>query len=79
MRSTLRTLNKASQNIVGHARALGLEPKLDPGSRTPNGCADLWRWNSVLYSPQDVPANREKLIPDAELRLDTQSRSRHHH
>jgi hypothetical protein len=64
MRSTLRTLDKASQNIVGYAGALGLEPKLDPGRRIPNGCADLWRWNSILYDPEDVPANREKVGPD---------------
>ncbi len=65
MRSTLRTLNKASQNIVGHARALGIKPKLEAGQRLPNGCADLWRWNSIIYDPQDVPVSPEKQSTDA--------------
>jgi hypothetical protein len=60
MRSTLRSLGKMSSNIAYRARNLGVPPTLKPGQRLPMDCADLWRWNSVLYDPQDVPAERDR-------------------
>lgn len=64
MRSTLRSLGKISSNIAFRAHHLGIAPKLKPGQRLPAGCTDLWRWNSVLYDPQDVPADRERPRPN---------------
>lgn len=58
MRSTLRTLGKMSSNIAFRARKLGVAAKLKPGQRLPLNCADMWRWNGVLFDPQDVPADR---------------------
>jgi hypothetical protein len=60
MRSTLRNLDRVSRNLAAHARELGIEAKLEPSLRPPRSCADLWRWNSILYDPQIVPAGREK-------------------
>lgn len=65
MRSTLRSLEKMSDNIVYRARSLGVTPRLKADQRLPEGCADLWRWGSVLYDPQDVPANRDRPQPSA--------------
>jgi len=56
MRSTLRSLAQMNINIANHARELGITPRLDPGQRLPGGCADLWRWNEVIYDPEDGPA-----------------------
>lgn len=65
MRSTLRSLGKMSDNIAFRARKLGVAPTLKPGQRLPENCADLWRWNAVLYDPQDVPADRDRPRPNA--------------
>jgi hypothetical protein len=65
MRSTLRSLGKMSSNIAFRSRNLGIAPTLEPGQRLPGGCADLWRWNSVLYDPEDVPADRDRPPPNA--------------
>lgn len=65
MRSTLRSLGKMSGNIGYRSRNLGIVPTLGPSQRLPEGCADLWRWNSILYDPQDVPANRDRPRPNA--------------
>lgn len=64
MRSTLRSLGKMSSNIVYRAEQLGVAPRLKPRQRWPANCADLWQWNSVLYDPQDVPADRYKPRPN---------------
>ena len=60
MRSTLRSLDKMASNIEYRARNLGVPPALKPGQRLPKDCADLWRWNAVLFDPQDVPAERDR-------------------
>ena len=64
MRSTLRSLGKISANIEYRAQRLHIAPTLKPGQRLPMGCADLWRWNAILYDPQDVPADRERPRPN---------------
>ena len=55
MRSTLRSLRKTSVNISNLARDLRIAPRFAARLRAPAGCADLWRWNSVVYDPDDVP------------------------
>ena len=65
MRSTLRSLGKMANNMEYRARRLGIAPLLKPDQRLPTGCTDLWRWGSVLYDPQDVPADRAAPRPSA--------------
>lgn len=65
MLSTLRSLGKTSSNIAFRAQNLGVAPTLKPGQRLPVNCADLWRWNAVLYDSEDVPADRDRPRPSA--------------
>lgn len=59
MRSTLYSLGKMSQNIRNRAQEIGVTPRLKSNLRLPQDCTDLWRWNSVVYDPEDVRAARD--------------------
>ena len=63
MLSTLRSLWQVNVNIGNRARELGIAPRLDAQLRLPDGCADLWRWNSVMYDPVDGLAQRDRHLP----------------
>ena len=65
MRSTLRSFGKTMSNIGYRARSLNVAPALKPGQLLPRDCDDMWKWNSVLYDPQDAPLDRDRPRPTA--------------
>lgn len=65
IRSDLRSLRQAQVNISNRARDLGISPRLGPKLRIPRNCAELWKQNSVVFDPEDIPAARDRPTPSA--------------